>query len=679
MSEKAILIVGHSSNEIIAGAELSLLDNLKSLVAMGKRVVVILPHDRNQQYIERISKYTQEIYFILIPWNLGKNDPDTKVIERIVEVAKITNTKIILSNTITMHEPLIAARRLSIPGVCIVREVPADGSLLSKTLNKSLEQIISEIHSLSDYIIANSKYTLFKFHLNGRSSIVRNTFNEDLLRISREKHHNFCVGFVGNSNLEKGFGDFIKIARNFEYNHNVRFLAYGDIETGIPAEMLQDLPNNIELRGYESNQINLYENMDLLLQLSNLNETFSRVTLEAMASGLPVIAYNRGALSELFDNNTNGFLINPGDIDEVQRLINYFIQDSEIRTKMGQKARNFVKSNFSQDLQIQDLRSTLIAIVKNHENNQGFSSDLKVQISEINRSHFKDPFLVGNRARFATATGVKFVSNNHFVVASLLGQKLHLFSFDPILRSSTLMDSTDSQNGSEIVSIDAIDFNGIDLLIGSDCEYGSISTYRVSDSSLEYVETIPVGKKGKTYVHGAIFVTPDAKIVAACITDGEKGVSFHKKTTKKRIGHFTTGEWGVKDLAMLGAGSNQFVAVCTKRNVGQDLGTEHEIKLVLVQTSKRFFRFKKFKIISEFRIPDESIETIHIRGEYIFLACQSSDSIMVMRCENNNFCLVDELQGFSFPHGVDISPDGKWMAVANYGTSSVSIRENKYL
>jgi hypothetical protein len=174
-------------------------------------------------------------------------------------------------------------------------------------------------------------------------------------------------------------------------------------------------------------------------------------------------------------------------------------------------------------------------------------------------------------------------------------------------------------------------------------------------------------------------VTPDAKIVAACITDGEKGVSFHKKTTKKRIGHFTTGEWGVKDLAMLGAGSNQFVAVCTKRNVGQDLGTEHEIKLVLVQTSKRFFRFKKFKIISEFRIPDESIETIHIRGEYIFLACQSSDSIMVMRCENNNFCLVDELQGFSFPHGVDISPDGKWMAVANYGTSSVSIRENKYL
>jgi glycosyltransferase involved in cell wall biosynthesis len=678
VTEKAILIVGHSSGKILGGAELSLLDNLKSLIALGKRVVVIIPNDENQQYIDRIGKYTQEIYFIKIPWNVGKNHPNAEIIGRIVEIANISNAEMILSNTITMHEPLIAARRMSIPAVCIVREVPADGSSLSNMLDKTLEQVRSEVHSLSDYIIANSKYTLFKFHLNGKSAIIRNTFNEDLLTISREKHQDFYVGFVGNPNPEKGFGDFIEIARNFELIENVHFLAYGDIRMGISAEIVSDLPKNIELRGYESDPVKLYENLDLLVQFSNLNETFSRVTLEAMASGLPVIAYNRGALPELFNESVNGFLISPGDVDEAQRLINYLIHNSEIRREIGKNARNFAISNFSQDLQIQDFSRVLIAITANHENNRHFTSDFTIEISEVNRSHFKDPFMVGNRARFATATGVKFISNNHFVVASLLGRQLHLFEFDPISRTSKLLVTVDSQNGSNLVSVETIDFNGKDLLIGSDCEFSSISTYRVSDSTLKYAETIPVGRKTKNYIHGAIFVSPDSKIVAACITDGEKGITFYNKITKKKIGHFSSGKWGVKDMAMLGVDSNKFIAVCTKNNVGQDLRIQHAINLAIVQTNKRFFRFKRFKIVSEFLIPNESIETIQIRGQYIFLACQSADSIIVLRHEDDKIYKVDELLGFSFPHGVDISPDGKWMAVANYGTSSIIIRENRF-
>jgi glycosyltransferase involved in cell wall biosynthesis len=675
ITEKAILIVGHSSGKILGGAELSLLDNIRSLVALNRRVVVIIPEKVNQLYIEKIRTYTQEIYFINIPWNVGKNEPKQEIIKEIIEIADKTKAEMILSNTITLIEPLIAAKRISIPSVCIVREVPENGSSLANLLNKTLDQIIAEIHSLSDYIIANSLYTIYKFHSNGRSAVVRNTFNEDLLAVSREKHLKFCVGFVGNSHPEKGFDDFIKIARRFESDQNIHFLAYGLITSELSAEMAIELPRNIELRGYETDHVKIYANLDLLIQPSYLNETFSRVTLEAMASGIPVIAYNRGALSELFDNGANGFLIKPGDIDELHRLVNYLASNLEINVGMGQNARNYARMNYAPELQIQDLRRALIAVTDYH-NNMHFSSDLKIVIPELNRSQFKDPFLVGNRARFATATGVKFISNSNFVVASLLGKQLHLFEFDPILRTSKLLVSIDSQNGSNLVSLDAIDFNGKDLLIGSDCEFSSISTYRVSNSTLEYAETIPVGNDTKNYVHGATFVTPDSKIVAACITDGEKGISFYNKATKRRIGHFQSGEWGVKDMAMLGAGSNRFIAVLAKSNVGQELGTKHAINLVLVQTNKRFFKFKKFKIVSEFLIPDESIECILIRGEYIFLASQSADSIIVIRHENDKLYKVDDLQGFSFPHGVDISPDGKWMGVANYGTSSISIREN---
>ncbi|CAB4932605.1 unannotated protein [freshwater metagenome] len=675
---KSILLVGHASGRYISGAELSLIDNLKSLVALGRRVVVIIPNEDNPDYISRIREFTQEIYFVHIPWNIANNKADSDIIERIVEIANITNAEMIFSNTITMREPLIAARRMSIPSVCVVREVPAHDSSLSIMLKKDLKQIVSEIHTISDFIIANSIYTLNAFHLNGKSAIVRNTFNEELLKMIRENNKTFNIGYVGNLNREKGFADFISIARHFETQENLRFLAFGNMEPAFLSEYGDDFPKNIELKGYESDQAKIYPNLDLLLQLSILNESFSRVTLESMASAVPVIAYNVGAVAELFNNGVTGYLVVPGDIDEITRLISFLSQDPVGAGNMGDAARSFAQGNFSPELQVQDLKRVLTAVTVNHENALHFSTDISIPVSEINRSHFKEPFLVGNRARFATATGVKFVSDNQFVVASLLGQQLHLYEFDSKNRTGALVSTIDSHNGNILVSLDTIDFNGKDLIIGADCEFSSISTYRVSNKSLEYLETIPVGDSPTNFIHGAIFATSDSNVVAACITAGNKGISFYNRLTKKMIGHFSTGDWGVKDMAMLALDSDRFIAVCTKSNVGQDLKTEHAINLLVVQTSKWLFRFKRFKVISEFLIPDESIETIQIRGEYIFLACQSADSITVMRHENGNLYKVDELQGFSFPHGVDISPDGKWMAVANYGTSSVRIRENTF-
>jgi glycosyltransferase involved in cell wall biosynthesis len=678
VSKKSILLVGHASNTYIHGAELSLIDNLKSLVALGRRVVVIIPNEKNSEYISRIREFTQEIYFVHIPWNIANNKADSDIIEKIVEIANITNAEMIFSNTITMREPLIAAQRMSIPSVCVVREVPAQNSSLSIMLEKDLKQVVSEIHSLSDFIIANSKYTLNVFHLNGKSAIVRNTFNADLLKAIKVRNKTFTIGIVGSLNQEKGFADFISIARHFESKENLSFLAFGDITSAFMSQYEDDFPKNVELKGYESDHAKIYPNLDLVLQLSSLNESFSRVTLESMASAVPVIAYNVGAVAELFNNGVTGYLVVPGDLDEVIRLISYLSQDSEAARSMGESARSFAISNFSQELQIQDLKRVLTAVTVNHENALHFSTDISIPVSEINRSHFKDPFLVENRSRFATATGVKFVSDNQFVVASLLGQQLHLYEFDSKNRTGALLSTIDSHNGNILVSLDAIDFNGKDLIIGSDCEFSSMSTYRVSNQSLEYLETIPVGNSPTNYIHGAIFATSDSKVVAACITAGNKGIAFYNRLTKKMIGHFSTGDWGVKDMAMLALDSDRFIAVCTKSNVGQDLKTEHAVNLLIVQTSKWLFRFRRFKVISEFLIPDESIETIQIRGDYIFMACQSADSIIVMRHENGTLYKVDELQGFSFPHGVDISPDGKWMAVANYGTSSINIRENRF-
>ena len=451
MKQKAIMLVGHSSGIFLGGAELSLIDYVKSLVSLGRRVVIVIPSDENQKYIKDIKKYTEEIYFVDTNWSNKEYLADPEIVSEISEIALKTQVEMIMSNTITMREPLIAARKISIPSVCIAREVPEEGTALANILNKSLGQIISEIHSLSDYIIANSKYTLNTYYLDGKSAIVRNTFDEKLLTLDREVHPTFNIGFVGSSNLEKGFGDFLELARSFESDEHIRFYAYGPIKNELSPNITADLPSNIELMGYESRQEIIYAKLDLFLQLSTLNETFSRVVLEAMAASVPVIAYNRGAIPDLISNGVTGFLVQPKETHEVERLIRHFMQNPETSKQMGEQARKFAISHYSSDLQKKDLKSVLETIAGDYTTMSSNLPDFEIEVSKLNRSHHKEPFLVGNRARFATATGVRFISDNKLVVASLLGQQLHLYEFNPDLRTSRLLVTIDSQNGKELV------------------------------------------------------------------------------------------------------------------------------------------------------------------------------------------------------------------------------------
>jgi glycosyltransferase involved in cell wall biosynthesis len=67
-----------------------------------------------------------------------------------------------------------------------------------------------------------------------------------------------------------------------------------------------------------------YASADLFL-FPSLTDTFGNVTLEALASGLPVIAYRVAAAAELIRNGENGMLASPGDsIDYLRATLDFF-------------------------------------------------------------------------------------------------------------------------------------------------------------------------------------------------------------------------------------------------------------------------------------------------------------------------------------------------------------------
>src|SRR5690606_16130574 len=76
-------------------------------------------------------------------------------------------------------------------------------------------------------------------------------------------------------------------------------------------------------------------------------EGFGVTPLEAMASGIPVVATTVGAFPELIVPNVTGNLIPPGDINALHDASAHWMDHPDIRAGAGIAARQHVIKNFA--------------------------------------------------------------------------------------------------------------------------------------------------------------------------------------------------------------------------------------------------------------------------------------------------------------------------------------------
>ena len=81
-----------------------------------------------------------------------------------------------------------------------------------------------------------------------------------------------------------------------------------------------------------------YASGDIFVHCS-ITETFGLVNLEAMASGLPVVARDEGGPSEIIVDQETGYLIPPHDLESFVVHVEKLINDSNLRATMSATAR----------------------------------------------------------------------------------------------------------------------------------------------------------------------------------------------------------------------------------------------------------------------------------------------------------------------------------------------------
>ncbi len=226
-------------------------------------------------------------------------------------------------------------------------------SVLSKAPAKCAKRIIITLWRLNAFkrvsqFIVNSEYM--------KERLIDHSFSEESIRIVRpylsvpatwasddvrveSPHQDSTILFIGKLSKYKGVYDLIDaVVRIKSSNWKLVIIGDGEERGRLPSyARLRKVSDSILIEGPVKREelSSYYRNASIVVLPSRCPETFGLVGLEAMYFGKPVIAYDAGAIREWLDNGHAGYLVKPGDINELSRRIVNLLRDPHLQKEMG--------------------------------------------------------------------------------------------------------------------------------------------------------------------------------------------------------------------------------------------------------------------------------------------------------------------------------------------------------
>ena len=175
-----------------------------------------------------------------------------------------------------------------------------------------------------------------------------------------ERQGTLRVGLVGRLAPEKGVNLFLAAAaRVLRVLPETEFVVAGEgPDRAMLEAMVQNLgvASKVKLVGRVDGMPAFYKALDVLVS-SSRQEGLPVALLEAMASGLPIVATAVGEVPRLLRHRVSGILIPTEDVQVMAESIEALLRDGEARAQYGLAARQQILKNFSAERMSNDYLS----------------------------------------------------------------------------------------------------------------------------------------------------------------------------------------------------------------------------------------------------------------------------------------------------------------------------------
>lgn len=142
----------------------------------------------------------------------------------------------------------------------------------------------------------------------------------------------------------KDFPTFLKSAKlHSKQNQNCHFLIVGSGEQEEDLKKLTaelELENFVTFTGFRSDVSAIYSEIDIFLTTPS-SEGLGTAVIEALYSGIPVVATKAGGIPELLRDQKEGLLCEVGDVECLSQALEKLSSNSDLRIKLGKQAHQW--------------------------------------------------------------------------------------------------------------------------------------------------------------------------------------------------------------------------------------------------------------------------------------------------------------------------------------------------
>lgn len=269
----------------------------------------------------------------------------------------------------TLVDGIIAARLARVKKVIYGFHGKTHGELKKRSLKRRIAEIaavrcVDEVITLSELMAMDfAKDTLLnpkhikiihngvdtqKFSPERSGSMARKILGID--------EGDFVVGTVGRLDPVKDFETLItSFSMLMQTVPTAQLVIIGDGEEAQRLKLASTrsgFEDRIRMLGARSDVDVLLPGFDVYVQ-SSLYEGFSNTIVEAMATGLPIIATRVGGNPLLVRDGVNGEMFTPGDVEDLKKLLIMLFNNQVKREAYCTSSRYLVTANYSQEVMVE--------------------------------------------------------------------------------------------------------------------------------------------------------------------------------------------------------------------------------------------------------------------------------------------------------------------------------------
>ena len=234
------------------------------------------------------------------------------------------------------------------------------GALFQEFYEKSslkIQSLIRRFLNKCNAVIVLSEFWRVFFNTlmpNSKIVVVKNGINMKPFAGEIQKSDPVRFLHLGEVSHRKGIHDLISAAAKLNENgfvFHIDIVGPGEIEEFRAFADEKNVMHVLSLHGPKRGDVKLdfFKKADCFI-LASYGEGLPIAILEALAAGLPVISTKVGGIPEVIENGVNGYLCQPGNIDQIYSAMAKIIEEKDTRKQMSSANYAYARENFDIEL-----------------------------------------------------------------------------------------------------------------------------------------------------------------------------------------------------------------------------------------------------------------------------------------------------------------------------------------